>query len=253
MAVRSEMLSVVVPLFDGKRFGIPHTTGVYDGEWVNKLYRGLARNTTRAFELVVLVDRHYDDITEPVRQVPFLIQDNNTTAGWTVLIEMYRPDIVPAGQRRMTTGLDTIICNNIDQIMDWDEDVGLISDPFFPNDVCNGISIVSSAISEQIWNIWMTKQDWVMENCLLPPWNVPSEMVLMRKCFNANNECPRIDHYYPGLIYSYKVHILANPKLMDTAAIVYFHGKYKQHQLGTYNDFYSKIPTVDKVLKEHWV
>jgi hypothetical protein len=54
------MLSVVVPLFDGKRFGIPHTTGVYDGEWVNKLYRGLARNTTRAFELVVLVDRHYD-------------------------------------------------------------------------------------------------------------------------------------------------------------------------------------------------
>ena len=65
------MLTFVTTLFDGKKLGIPHSTGIYDGSWVDKLYRGIQRNYDGEFELVCLVDKKYDDIKEPVRQEKF--------------------------------------------------------------------------------------------------------------------------------------------------------------------------------------
>ena len=36
-----DVLTFVTALFDGKKLGIPHSTGIYDGTWVDKLYRGI--------------------------------------------------------------------------------------------------------------------------------------------------------------------------------------------------------------------
>lgn len=234
------MITIVTSLFDGRSFNIPHSSGIYDATWADKLYRGLKRNTKFPFELVVLVDKEYK-FKEPIRQVPFLHR-YKPEAGWSILTETYRPDLT--NDWRVTLGLDTIITGNVDDYLDPDKDFAMVSDPMFKGEVCNAITWCSPASAQLIWNIWTTKQDWIKENCRLPPWNTVSEMVLMRKIFNQKGHLPCIDKIFPG-IYSYKCHIVNQPELMDKAKIVYFHGDPKPHQLGAY-------PVDEKVIK-HWI
>jgi len=219
------MISIICALFKGTGKGLPHSAEIYNAEWADKLYRGLKRNITTDFELVCLVDDDYK-FNEPIRSVPFL---DPTTPGWSLLAELFRPDITT--NRRMIIGLDTVIMSNIDDILSFPLDVGLISDPMIEGDVCNAICIVSDKTSNYIWDVWTNKRDWVLKHCRLAPWNTPSELVMMRKLFNADGKVPRIDIGFPDRILSYKMHICANPKLLETASIVYFHGKPKLHQL----------------------
>jgi hypothetical protein len=233
------MITIICTLFKGARLGIPHSTEIYNAEWADKLYRGLKRNITTDFELVCLVDEDYK-FKEPIRAIPFL--DPNSP-GWSLLIEFYRPDITT--NRRLTIGLDTVIMSNIDDILTFPLDVGLLTDPMLEDEVCNGISIVSDQIANKIWDVWTNQREWVLENCRLLPWNTPSELSMMRKLFNADGKVPRIDIGFPGRIFSYKSHIMKDPSLLNNASIIYFHGKPKLQQL--YNIKYNI-----KIL-ENWV
>ena len=221
----TKMITILCALFKGAKLGIPHSTEIYNAEWADKLYRGLKRNITTDFELVCLVDDDYK-FNEPVKPVPFL--DSNTP-GWSLLAELFRPDITT--NRRMIIGLDTVIMSNIDDIISFPLDVGLISDPMIEGDVCNAICIVSDKTSNYIWDVWTNKRDWVLKECILKPWNIPSELEMMRRLFNGDGRVPRIDIGFPNRIFSYKCHIIPNPTLLDNASIVYFHGKPKLHQL----------------------
>ena len=68
-------------------------------------------------------------------------------------------------------------------------------------------------------------------------------MILLRKLFDQDGEALRVDNIHEG-IYSYKVHIMDEPDLIENAKIIYFHGKPKQHELGTY--------PVDDLIRSHW-
>ncbi len=225
------MITIICSLFKGSNHGLPHSADIYSPEDADKLARGLKRNITVDYELVCLVDSDYT-FKEPIRAIPFL---EPNSPGWSLLAELFRPDITT--NRRMIIGLDTVIMSNIDDILSFPLDVGLITDPMSgigiiqENEVCNAISIVSDKSSNYIWNVWTNKRDWVLKHCRLAPWNTPSELVMMRKLFNADGKVPRIDIGFPDRILSYKMHICTNPKLLETASIVYFHGKPKLHQL----------------------
>ena len=225
------MITIICSLFKGSNHGLPHSADIYSPEDADKLARGLKRNITVDYELVCLVDGDYT-FKEPIRAIPFL---EPNSPGWSLLAELFRPDITT--NRRMIIGLDTVIMSNIDDILSFPLDVGLISDPMSgigiipENEVCNAISIVSDKSSNYIWGVWTNKRDWVLKYCRLAPWNTPSELVMMRKLFNADGKVPRIDIGFPDRILSYKMHICTNPKLLETASIVYFHGKPKLHQL----------------------
>lgn len=234
------MLTVITALFDGNNFGIPHTTGVYDASWVDKLYRGFRRNSTVPFEIICLVDEEYN-FQEPIRPVKFLEQ-NNTIAGWSILAEMYRPDLTT--DWRLTVGLDTIIVDNIDCYLEPDKDFAMVKDPIFPNEVCNALTWCSPNSAQIIWDVWTNQQQWVYDNCRLPPWNTVSEMVLLRKLFNQKRNVPLLDNIHKG-VYSYRCHLIKSPKLLDSARIVYFHGSPKPHELGAY--------PVDEKLISHWI
>ena len=225
------MISIICGLFKGTGRGLPHSVDIYSPEWVDKLYRGLKRNITIDWELFCLVDEDYN-FKEPIKPIPFL---DSTVPGWSLLAELYRPDITT--NRRMTIGLDTIICSNIDDILSFPLDIGLVSDPMSgvgiikKDEVCNAISIVSDKNAAYIWNIWTNQKEWVIKECTLPPWNTPSELAMMRRLFNADGKVPRIDIGYPDRIHSYKMHIMKDPILLKTTSIVYFHGIPKTHQL----------------------
>ena len=238
------MITVVTALFDGNSFGIPHTTDVYNASWVDKLYRGLKRNTSVPFELVCLVDKDYP-FEEPIVPVGFL-SGNNTVGGWSILLEMYRPDL--SRDWRITIGLDTIITGNVDCYLEPDKDFAMVNDPMHKNEVCNALTWCSPNSAQIIWDVWTREKQWVIEHCRLPlqeykggrvTWT-PSEMILLRKLFNTKNPVPIIDNIHKG-IYSYKCHILKYPNLLQSARIVYFHGVPKPHEIS------------DQELLKHWI
>ena len=233
------MINIITSFCDGVSCGVPHSINIYDAMWVDKLYRAIKRNTTKPFELICLVDKEYP-IKEPVKQVQF-IEQPNTSIGWSLLTEMYRPDIID--DRRITMGLDTIIMDNIDDILEIDVDIAMITDPYHPKEVCNPITWCSPETAKVIWDVWTNKREWVYENCKFIK-NAISEMILLRKLFDQDGEVPRIDNIYEG-IYSYSAHMIDNPDLIETSKIIYFHGYRKPHNLGAY--------PVDDLIIPHWI
>ena len=172
-----DVLTFVTALFDGTKLGIPHSTKIYDGTWVDKLYRGIERNYSGDFDLVCLVDKEYNDIKEPVSLVPFL----NMGRGWICLIELYRPDLTRG--KRFTFGLDTIITGNIDDICSFGGPMGMITDTMDTGKVCNGITIADAKSSNYVWNVWTNRREWVY-NTFTMFGDVPSEMLLQRALFD---------------------------------------------------------------------
>ncbi len=232
-------ITIVTALFDGHMTGVPHTVGVYDPTWVDKLYRGFERNLNISFDFICLTDKNYR-FAENIKAVRF--NRSVDQYGWMSLIEMYRPDLCEGN--RFTVGLDTIITGPLDDIiLSPVTKLGVCSDPLFPDEICNAVTISTPQFCEQFWNLWEGNEVELMKESKLKfvdGSGASSEMVLMR---NYYGDSPRIDHVYPNRIFSYKVHIGNEDQLeyksqietrqsrLKTASIIYFHGTPKPHQI----------------------
>ncbi len=65
-------ITIVTALFDGRMTGVPHTTGVYDAAYVEKLYRGFQRNLTIPFGFICLVDKNFRKIIDSFKIIRIL-------------------------------------------------------------------------------------------------------------------------------------------------------------------------------------
>ena len=213
-------ITIVTSLFDGLSTGVPHSVGIYNESWVDKLYRGIERNYNGSFGFVCLTEKNRK-FKEPIRQVKFLRSVDQY--GWMSLMEQYRPDICIG--KRCTMGLDTIITGPLDDIFDYSpEKVAVCTDPYHPHLICNPLTLATPEFAEEIWNIWLNNEQQILKECTL--FGAPSEMVLLRKLYG---DSPRLDKKFPGRIVSYKVDIVPMHRAVEDTSIVYFHGAPKQH------------------------
>ena len=230
-------VTIVVALFDGRNTSVPHSVGIYDESWVEKLYRGVARNYKGLFEFVCLTDRNYK-FKEPIKQVRF--SRSVDQYGWMSLMEWYHPQV--CNTRRITMGLDTIITGPLDDIFHCDlgdHKIGVCTDPIYPKDICNAMTIAEPSFCTEFWDYWINNEKEVLRNCDLFP-GAPSEMVVLRSLY-GNSPC--IDKLFPNRIFSYKTHIGSEDNLeyhsqIDTrlwrlhnSSIIYFHGVPKPHEV----------------------
>ena len=231
----SKMITIVVALFDGRNTSIAHSMGIYDESWVDKLYRGVARNYNGHFDFVCLADQNYK-FTENIKLIRF---DRSVDEyGWMSLMELYRPDLCSG--RRLTIGLDTIITGSLDDIFDWDlgdHKIGVCQDPYWPQEICNAITISEPSFSKEFWEYWINNEEEVMKNCDLFPGS-PSEMIVLRSLYGNS---PRVDTIFKGRILSYKAHIRDHWDRLANTSIVYFHGSPKPHQVN------------EEWVKENWI
>ena len=101
--------------------------GIYTTEWVDKLYRGIARNYNGPFGFICLGDQNYTFEESNIQLVRF--ERSVDQYGWMSLMEWYRPDLV-AGNR-ITLGLDTIITGSLDRIFAYKpEKLAVCRDPY---------------------------------------------------------------------------------------------------------------------------
>lgn len=173
---------------------------VYSEEWVEKLYRGFARNLTEPFRFICYTDRERD-FSEPIEQEA---------------IEMSRPDygccIEPykLGRPMILVGLDTVITGNIDHLAKYcmtERRIALPKAVYKKNTVCNGVALVPAGHSD-----------------VYHRWNGENDMEWMREQFYSV-----IDNLFPWHVVSYKGHVKEHG--LGDARIVFFHGEEKPHQL----------------------
>lgn len=176
-------------------------SSMYDESWVEKLYRGFARNLSESFRFVCYTDRPYE-FAEPVDQVRM----RSKVPTYADCIQPYE-----LGGPMILVGLDTIVCGPIDHLAESCErrlDLGLPRDPYNQAQACNGVALVPAGFER-------VASDHRGEN----------DMEWVRKFPHSY-----LDDEFPGQVVSYKGHV--KRKGLGDARIVYFHGRDKPHELG---------------------
>lgn len=177
----------------------------YDESWVEKLYRGFARNLSLPFRFVCFTDRERS-FSSPIHQERLATK----VPHYGCLIEPFK-----LNEPTIICGLDMVVVRNIDHFADYclsSDKPALVGHPSdkpkfgFINPV-----------------VFVTKgYGWLYDE-----WRGENDMdYLKRRDFNDTHDL------WPGQILSVKlnnVHLGANPPL--DARIIYMHGKKKPHEL----------------------
>lgn len=184
-------------------------SSMYTEEWVEKLYRGFARNLTVPFKFVCYTDRHRT-FNEPIVQRRI----KSAEPDYSDCIQPYEMN-----DPMILVGLDTIVCQNIDELANYCLTAPVIAlprDPYHPSRACNGVALVPAGNS-----------------CVASEHEGQNDMDWMRAQPHAY-----IDDLFPGQVISWKVHI----EKRATAKIIYFHGEEKPHQMPN-----------DPIIKANWL
>jgi hypothetical protein len=179
---------------------------MYTPEWVEKLYRGFARNLSQPFRFVCYVDRAYH-FKEPIEQRR-IRSDVPSYADCVQPLELGVPSIL--------CGLDTIITGNCDGLAAYcltADRIALPIDPLRkPPRECNGVVLVPAG-QQHIYTAWNGENDMDWMNA--QPHN-------------------RIDDLFPGHVRSWRCDV--SPNGLGDTRICYFHGRDKPHELAARGD-----------------
>ena len=195
--------------------GLPRYSSGYSGLDVDRLYRGLSRNSDEEVELVVVTDYPDTEFAEPVVTAEF----QNEERGWACLMELYRPDLV--GERAIVLGLDTIIVGSMAEIESQTGDVVAPYDPYHKPELCNALISLSGKASEELWNRWSARRtDHLADPRYRYIGGNFSEMVWLRHNIEPDAWWSDVA---PGQSASYKVDLVGG-ELGERTRVVYFHG-----------------------------
>lgn len=204
------MLHVVCCLWDpndnSKEF-----SRCYDESWVEKLYRGFARNLTRPFRFVCFTDRERS-FCSGVEQERLAAK----VPHYGCLIEPFR-----LNEPTIICGLDTVVVRNIDHMADYCLTADRVASVGHPSNktkwgFINPVVFVPAG-HRRIFD------EWDGESNDMDYLNVRGR----RGEFNDTADI------WPGQLLSLKLHnvVLGNDAPPD-ARIIYFHGRSKPHEFG---------------------
>jgi hypothetical protein len=170
------------------------------------LYRGFAKHLTTPFRFICWSEKERD-YAEPAIEQRRLVDETPRYGSLTQCYELNEPTIM--------VGLDTIITGNIDHIarycLDPVNKPAVPMDPFYPERVCNGVSLVPAG-NDWLWREYpgQNDMDWIIDS-----WKAGRIIAF--------------DDIFPGEIVSYKRHV--ERQGLDGVRICYFHGERKPHEL----------------------
>ena len=194
------MITVATLIWEPNDTSFPFSR-MYDNSWVERLYRGFARNLTVPFRFVVFTDR---------------MRVFNEDGIWQHMLTAAKPSygdcIEPfrLNEPMILCGLDTVVTGNCDHLARYcitGQVIALPRDPFNPSQACNGVCLVPGG-NRAVWD----------------EWNGENDMEWLRGRPHVYS-----DDLFPGQVVSYKGHVKKHG--LGDARIVYFHGLEKPHEL----------------------
>lgn len=170
------------------------------------LYRGFKRHLTVPFRFVCWSEKERDYAETEIEQRR-LVDARPSYGSLTQCYELNEPTIM--------VGLDTVIVGNCDHIASYcleAEKPAVPMDPFIPDTVCNGVTLVPAG-NDWLWREYhgQNDMDWIRDS-----WKAGRVIAF--------------DKLFPNQIVSYKRHI-ERGGLTDETRICYFHGERKPHEL----------------------
>lgn len=211
---------------------------LYSADYVNKLYRGVARNTTLPFRFTCYTEDPSGIIPE-VRIQPFIFD----LPGWWNKLYLFSQQAALPG-RIFYLDLDTVITKNIDVHMKFNGTFAILRDfyakknPKLNKHFGSGLMSWEGGWGEQIWKNFMTNpkgnqrghghgdQGWLMKQVSL------DDVTFWQDIAPPNQT-----------IDSYKVNVRDNEEILGpNTSILCFHGEPRPHKIEDLS-----------WMKEHWV
>lgn len=198
------MITIACALWAPNKHSFAFSTHYTEAD-AEKLYRGFQRHLTLPFRFVCFTDTPRT-FAEPILQEPIEGEPN-----YSAVLQPFK-----LNEPMILVGLDTIVVGNCDHLAAYAIGGGKLAvprDPFFPQTVCNGVTLAPGGHA-WVWNDRpsdKTDMDWIREI-----WQ--------------RGDAAVIDDLFPGQVVSFKGDVKKNG-LSDETRIVYFHGVDKPHQL----------------------
>ena len=191
---------------------------IYGVEHVNRLYRGVKRNTTIPFEFVVVTDQP-DAAFDPGVRVVKLWDDLRDMGGCYVRLRAFAEDMGEIiGERFVWLDLDCVVTGSLDSLLSRTEDFICWENIYPPVHYCGSMMMMRAGARAKVWREFDrvtspkrgrdlgfvgTDQAWISA-CLGPGETTWGER--------------------DGVL-SYRQHCCRGPDLPAGARIVFFHGK----------------------------
>lgn len=199
------MINIACAFWDANRLSKQFSRHYTEAD-VCALYRGFKKHLTQPFRFVCWSEKERD-YAEPAIEQRSLAAETPSYGALTQCYELNEPTIM--------VGLDTVVVGNCDHIADYcltAEKPAVPFDPFKPETVCNGVTLVPAGC------------DW-----LWTQYEGQNDMDWIRDLWKAGR-VTTFDHLFPGQIVSFKASV-RDTGLTPETRIVYFHGEHKMHEL----------------------
>lgn len=205
------------------------TGGVYNCDYVNALANSIKRNVTVPHEFVCLTN----DATGFNSNVDIVIPLKHDFKKWWCKIELFRPDIF-SGKRVFFLDLDTVVVDNIDQIVSKNFDFCGLRDFYKLTTLGSGLMAWQHDKYHHVYERFIRNSTYIMNNTPEGDQRWINDNIKSMKYFQD---------VFGNNVVSYKKDCVKNKlfKLPNNSKIVCFHGVPKPHQIE-----YAQI-------KDHWL
>ncbi len=195
--------------------------GVYTKDYVIRLRNMVARHSTVPYHFACLTDMVIPQ--ELCENIPL----KSNLPGWWSKLELFRSDL-PLGGQAIYFDLDTLIVNNIDNVLRLSVDFGALGD-WFPGPNRSSKNHFGTGMM-----VWDSTKDWSflhtefdIRNKPRNGWNSGDQYYIVTSLTNRNIKYQTLQDLVSG-IYSYKRNCLKGfPK---DSCVICFHGRPRPHE-----------------------
>lgn len=197
----------------------------YDAEYVNKLYRGVARNLTQPFKFICLTDEP-SGIDPAIQVIPVT---NHRLPGWWQKISLFKP-LAEIQGRILYFDLDTVITGPLTDVASYDGEFAIIKPFYRPFGFMSSVMAFESGFGQHVWTEFMKNPEANMQTCAPAPhlngaWG---DQRWLEMCFDRADY---VQDLFPGQFVSYKADALREGRIPVDARVVLFHGEPRPHEV----------------------
>lgn len=198
----------------------------YDADYVNKLYRAVERNLTRAFKFYCITD-DATGIDEKINVIPV---EHDDLPGWWQKLVLFKP-LAQLEGRILYLDLDTIITGSLDDMAAYQGEFILVKPFYRESGFMSSVMAFESGFAPHVWTRFMEDPQAAMAACAPLPerrgaWG---DQRWLEMCLQGADYWQDL---FPGQMVSFKANVVPQRMIPAGTRIILFHGEPRPHEAG---------------------
>jgi hypothetical protein len=184
-------------------------------EYVDRLHTDVTIHLPTVHKFWCITDAA-DNLPEGVEAIPV----DQGVKGWWNKIALFRPGILPAGERVLYFDLDTMIMGDLSDLAAYRGRFGMARDFYFPHHCSSTIMAWEAGTLDHIWRVW--------DRCGRPEFQIGGDQEWIE---SIEPKADRLQDLLPDQLVSYKVSCRDKGFAPKGTRVVAFHGKPRPHEI----------------------